>query len=472
MKKIFITFGVIILIVISIVVLESNKPKTEVQENTGMSIGDFAPNFELISIDDSVHKLSDYKGRPVIINFFASWCPPCRAEMPEFENIHKQGNIIVIGVNLQENPESVKSFADELRITFPLLLDYDAKVKVQYNVITQPVTYFIDSNGVIVDKKLGPLTSKEITEKIEKLGQNKLKESKTKDEIKTLDDGTNYIIHPDKFRTGASKDGIPSIDNPKFESIEDANNWLPNEELGLGINYNSESRFYPFRILVGHEIVNDNFNDDAVLITYCPLCFTGMAFDRTINGESVEFGVSGKLYNSELVMYDRLTDSYWPQTLGKAVIGPLTGHELAKLPTDTVLYGDWKKAHPDTVVLSRDTGFFGRIYTSYNPYGEDGNFEDITLRFPLENEDNRLSSYEIVYGIKINETYKAYPKNLIKDKESFSDMVGETKLRIEYDNQLESIRIYDEQNQLVHETLFFFAWAAFHPETLIYSDTK
>jgi len=172
MKKVFITLFVISVIIISIVILESNKPKTESQENTGTSIGDFAPDFELKSIDDSNHKLNDYKGRPLIINFFASWCPPCRAEMPEFQLIHEIGNITVLGINLQENPESIEKFANELGITFPLLLDPNANIKAKYNVITQPVTYFINSNGKIVDKKLGPLTLKEMETKITILKSN------------------------------------------------------------------------------------------------------------------------------------------------------------------------------------------------------------------------------------------------------------------------------------------------------------
>lgn len=291
----------------------------------------------------------------------------------------------------------------------------------------------------------------------------------TDSEIKTLPDGTKYIIHPSKFLSGGpGKDGIPSIDNPKFISAEEAD-WLPEEELGLGIVHKGEARFYPFRILVNHEIANDFIQGDPILITYCPLCFTGIAFLSELDGEAVEFGVSGKLYNSELIMYDRKTDSYWPQTLGKAVLGPLTGTVLKKLVSDTVLWGDWKKVHPDTKVLSRKTGFF-RAYSGSNPYGENGNFESIRLQFPLENYDSRLKDNEIVYGIELNNAFKAYKKSDLAKLGSIEDTVGGEKIIITFDKDLKSARAEKESGEeIIVETLFWFAWAAFYPDTELFN---
>ena len=430
-KKNYFVLGTIVLaIIVAIAVIEINKPRSSVSkqtgENIGISIGKTAPDFELETLEGKNVKLSDYRGKKVILNFWASWCPPCREEMPEFQRIYTENSdsLVVIGVNLQESKENAESFVKKLGLTFPILLDPNAQVKDMYNVFTQPVTYFIDANGKIVDKKFGPLTSEEINEKLAKMN---LKSSESMSfenkEIKTLPDGTKYIIHPSKFLSGGpKKDGIPSIDAPKFISANKAD-WLPDEELGLGIVYKNEARFYPFRILVYHEIVNDFIQNDPILVTYCPLCFTGIGFIREIDNEPVEFGVSGKLYNSELVMYDRKTDSYWPQTLGKAVLGPSTGKTIKKIPTDTVKWGDWKKVHPETKVLSKDTGFL-RSYDGSNPYGKKGDFTNINLQFPLENEDTRLDAYGIVYGIKLNGKFKAYKKSDLEQKSRIEDTLG------------------------------------------------
>jgi len=293
----------------------------------------------------------------------------------------------------------------------------------------------------------------------------------TVDDIKFLSDGTPYTIHPDNFLQGCfGIDCIPSIDNPKFESVEAANEWLPDDELGLGVNFNGEKRFYPFRILVSHEIVNDFFGDKPVLVTYCPLCFTGIAFDREIDGEAVEFGVSGKLFNSELIMYDRKTQSYWPQTLGTAVVGSFTGKKIAKIPTDTTRWSNWKSVHSDTRVLSRDTGFF-RTYTGNNPYGDDGDYTSIGLRFPLAGDiDTRLPAQTIVYGIEINGEFKAYSQNDLANLITVEDTLGGESITVEFDSKLGSAKVTKTSGESVLvETLFWFAWAAFHPETEVFT---
>ncbi len=476
--KYFLPAAIIVIIVVVILAIEFGKSRQSASaqngEDVGISIGKIAPDFELGALDGHAVKLSDYRGKNIVLNFWASWCPPCREEMPEFQRVYTENpeSLVVIGVNLQESKENAESFVEKLGITFPILLDPNAQAKDMYNVFTQPVTYFIDGNGEIVDKKFGPLTSEEIDEKIAKMNVMNVKSSASttfeSEEIKTLPDGTKYIIHPDEFMSGGPpKDGIPSIDSPKFTPAKDGD-WIPDDELGLGVAYKNEARFYPFRILVYHEIVNDFIQDDPLLVTYCPLCFTGIGFIREIDNEPVEFGVSGKLYNSELVMYDRETDSYWPQTLGKAVLGPSTGKALKKIPTDTVKWGDWRASHPDTKVLSRDTGFIRR-YDGSNPYGAKGDFTDINLRFPLENEDSRLDAYEIVYGMEINNKYKAYKKSDLESTLRIEDTLGGEKIIIEFDKQLESAKAYKESGErIVIDTLFWFAWSAFHPGTEVH----
>ncbi|MEK0341958.1 MAG: DUF3179 domain-containing protein, partial [Nitrosopumilus sp.] len=175
-----------------------------------------------------------------------------------------------------------------------------------------------------------------------------------------MPDGTKYIVDSKKIVSGGvPKDGIPSIDNPKFVSLKEADTWIEDNELVLAMEYKGIKRVYPLQILVWHEIVNDNIAGDPILITYCPLCGSGIAYERMIeiNGkkQEVEFGTSGKLYSSNLVMYDRKTDTYWQQIDGVAIVGELTGQELKEISLDTVTWGEWKAAHPDSEVLSQDT---------------------------------------------------------------------------------------------------------------------
>lgn len=478
-KNHLILIAIVAIIVVSIGAIELRKPGqspiSNSDKNVGIGIGKTAPDFELQDLSGKKVKLSDYRGKNVVLNFWASWCPPCKKEMPEFQRLYTENSdiLVVIGVNLQESKENAESFVKKLDLTFPILLDPNAQVKDMYNVFTQPVTYFIDVNGKIIDKKFGELTNEELNEKVSKMNlKTSTAANLESQEIKTLPDGTKYLVHPSKFLSGGPpKDGIPSIDAPKFIPANKAD-WLSDEELGLGIVHEGESRFYPFRILVYHEIVNDFIQDDPILITYCPLCFTGIAFVRQIDNEPVEFGVSGKLYNSELVMYDRKTDSYWPQTLGKAVLGLSTGKTIKKIPTDTVKWGDWKKVHSNTKVLSRDTGFI-RNYDGSNPYGRKGDFTDINLQFPLENKDSRLDAYEIIYGIELNGKFKAYKKSDLEQRLKIEDIIGGEKIIIEFDKGLKSARASKESGErIVVDTLFWFAWAAFHPDTELHTTSK
>ena len=232
------------------------------------------------------------------------------------------------------------------------------------------------------------------------------------------------------------------------------------------------------------------------MITYCPLCRTGIAFKPIVNEKEVEFGTSGKLYNSELVMYDRLTDSYWAQSLGKAIIGPSTGQVLKKIPLDTVRWKDWKKVHPETQVLRKPTSFF-RDYDK-NPY--EGYEVSDGLYFPINNKDDRLKPKVIVYGVEFNDNQKAYSEEIVKKDKLINDIVGNVPIVIVWDNELNTVKIFERT--LNGETLtfelinnkimdnnnnewaiddmrekleiadtfghFWFAWAAFFPDTELY----
>lgn len=264
-----------------------------------------------------------------------------------------------------------------------------------------------------------------------------------------------------KLRSGGpSKDGIPSIDNPEFESAQDANNWLKPDDLVLGFVHTGEVRAYPLRILNWHEIVNDNVSGDPVLITYCPLCFTGIAFSRVIDGQASEFGTSGKLINSNLVMYDRASDSLWTQLGGEAIIGPNVGKKLTQLPLDTLTWAQWSTAHPDSVVLSRDTGF-ARDYDA-NPYQ---GYEQNRDTFGTQFSDDRLHPKDKIFGIEANGKFKAYSEELLKQKGKLTDSFAGQTLEITRDN-VGKVQIQNKTTggEIVPTISYWFAWVGFHQD--------
>ena len=299
--------------------------------------------------------------------------------------------------------------------------------------------------------------------------ENKNIELTTKEKnmsIKLTDKGVKYIVEPNKIVSGGPpKDGIPSIDDPKFVSVTEADKWISDEELVLVITHEGEIRVYPLQIMVWHEIVNDTIGGDPVLITYCPLCGTGIAYERIINGEPVEFGTSGKLYNSNLVMYDRKTDTYWSQIDGQAIVGELAGEKLKAISIDTVVWRDWKNENSNALVLSNDTGF-NRQYGK-DPYGN--YYEDSFLFFEVDEKDDRVHPKTVVYGIKIGEQYKAYREDDVANKKEIKDRVGDVNIKITRDNTgVVKIINQDTNEEVVKERGFWFSWYAFHPNTDLY----
>ena len=163
---------------------------------------------------------------------------------------------------------------------------------------------------------------------------------------------------------GPPKDGIPSIDDPRFVPVAEAE--LPGDEPVIGLTIEGEARAYPLRILIWHEIVNDVVGGVPVAVTYCPLCNTGIVFDRRLDGQVLEFGTTGKLRKSDLVMYDRTTESWWQQFLGEAIVGELTGRQLEMLPSRLESFAKFKERVPDGQVQVAEDGFM-RAY-GRNPY--------------------------------------------------------------------------------------------------------
>ncbi|MEX0917342.1 MAG: DUF3179 domain-containing protein [Candidatus Paceibacterota bacterium] len=299
-------------------------------------------------------------------------------------------------------------------------------------------------------------------------GENKiLQRGKSTREVFATD-GTKHSIPLNEILAGGPpKDGIPSIDNPKFTGVDEADKFLTDESIGLVINYKGEKRFYPYQILVWHEIVNDAVAGDPLLVTYCPLCQTGIVFERRVNGEEIEFGVSGLLWQSNLLMYDRQAneenESLWSQVLGEAVLGPQTGERLAIVSSDTVKYGDWKEKNPDTQVLSRDTGT-SRNYTR-DPYGDYYTNNDVS--FGATFDDDRLHPKEFVLGVELNGKFKAYHAPSLPEGTTTDQFAGET-ITLEK-SDIGEVRMFIEGEEIQYIGGFWFSWLAVHPNTNLYT---
>jgi len=284
-------------------------------------------------------------------------------------------------------------------------------------------------------------------------------------------DGVRHSVPLDEIIGGGpAKDGIPSIDNPKFISPDEADQFLGDDDPGIAFSRGTTHRFYPYQILVWHEIVNDTIDGERILVSYCPLCLTGFVSDPIVKGKRVEFGTSGKLWKSNLVMYDRLTDSLWSQVLGEAIVGEMTGTQLKTLPSDQVLYGNWKKEHPDGEVLSRDTGAT-RFYGS-SPYGGYTNVTSFAIQMAGYN-DTRLPRDAFVFGIIINGKAKAYLPEVVKEKGEIVDTFEGKTIVLRHEKSLDVVRVFEKQSDGTLERInpfssFWFSWAAVHPDTDLY----
>lgn len=271
----------------------------------------------------------------------------------------------------------------------------------------------------------------------------------------------NQILHG-----GPPRDGIPSITEPVFENPEDADLWRSDD---LMLTYDTEggSFAYPIGILNWHEIVNHDLDGRLLLITFCPLCGTGMAFDPRVDGRPLTFGVSGLLYKSDLLMYDHQTESLWSQIEGRAVSGPLVGTKLRAVPIRHELWQGWReRVGEDGKVLSTDTGH-SRDYRM-SPYGDYDHSE--RLYFPITHTSRKYHPKTWVLGWTHNGESKVWPfPELANHGSVLEDQVGGKVVRVYYDPTVPSAELRDESGKLLPATrAFWFAWYTFHPETRIF----
>lgn len=235
---------------------------------------------------------------------------------------------------------------------------------------------------------------------------------------------TNFNLHTvsysEIFSGGVPRDGIPPIDNPSFVSMAEAAGWLTDQEPVFVVTVNGQTKGYPLQVLIWHEVVNDTLAGVPIAVTFCPLCNSAVTLERTLNGQVLDFGVSGKLRNSDLIMWDRQTESWWQQLTGESIVGELVGEQLDIIPTQLVSFADFKTGFPDAPVLSKETGF-NRPYGS-NPYrGYDTDQQPFLFAGEI---DSRLKAVERVIAIESGGEAAAYPYKVLADRHVVADTVG------------------------------------------------
>ena len=242
-------------------------------------------------------------------------------------------------------------------------------------------------------------------------------------------DFSKASVSAGEFRSGGpGKDGIPAIDAPKFVTVSEAGFLGPLEPV-LAVEVNGDARAYPVQILIWHEIVNDTIGGEPVAVTYCPLCNSSVVFRRTVGDQVLDFGVSGFLRNSDLVMFDRQTESWWQQITGEAIVGAYQGTELRAEPSSTISFADFSEAHPDGKVMSRDTGFnrsYGRNpYVGYDDLGTEPFLYD-------GDDDDRLDAVDRVVTVEIGAEAVAYAFSRLAGHPVVNDDVGNQPITVFY----------------------------------------
>lgn len=273
-------------------------------------------------------------------------------------------------------------------------------------------------------------------------------------------DITDALIPVKEIRRGGpGKDGIPAIVSPQFARAADAR-FVKDDDRVLGISIGGVHKAFPVKILNWHEVVNDWTQSERFVMTYCPLCGSGIAFAVTDQA----FGVSGLLYNSDVLLYDFATQSLWSQIMMQAVAGPLKGSRLRQLPVLHTNWRQWRVLHPDTLVMTRDTGYRGYNYGT-NPYRQyEGNRQ---LAFPVNHRDARLPPKAWVLGVTLDGEHVAYPFKALEQVGHVDDRIAGQAVQVRF----EGGSAWVEQDGVMLPTvrLYWFAWAAFHPNTRLYT---
>jgi hypothetical protein len=268
---------------------------------------------------------------------------------------------------------------------------------------------------------------------------------------------------------GPRRDGIPPIDEPRFVDA-DAADLLSGDEPVFGLRHRGEVKAYPQQVLVWHEIVNDTVGGAPLAVTYCPLTGTVVAYPSP-PGQTWTFGTTGRLVYSNLLMYDRQTESEWPQILGVAISGPRKGTRLDTVPLVWTTWRAWRAAHPDTRVLSTDTGAL-RDYGS-DPYGSylsrTGYYFEHGTYFPVRHISDHYDAKEVVIGVRAGSDRIAILKERLRRDKSVRLNVNGAQWLAQWDDRLDSAVVVRTDTGELADFLeaMWFAWYTFYPETTV-----
>jgi len=281
-------------------------------------------------------------------------------------------------------------------------------------------------------------------------------------------DLSRLVVPQGELRPGGpAKDGIPALTNPRFVAAGEATYLRPEDRIIGLVAASRESRAYPLKILNYHEIVNDQFGGVAVAVTYCPLCDSCAVFDRRTELGVREFGVSGLLYNSNVLMYDRggSPESLWSQVLTRGISGPAAEKSLRSLTLELTTWQEWLSRYPETKVLSPETGHrrdYGRsLYEGY--------FSTPKLMFPAKPQSDRLATKTRVLGVWTDRAVRAYPESAFgPNRLRIADTLDGKNVTIEFNPQTRSIRVTQADNGVSWMYSLWFAWYALRPDTDVF----
>lgn len=278
-------------------------------------------------------------------------------------------------------------------------------------------------------------------------------------------DVRNAIVPKSELLSGGPpRDGIPAMLEPRFQPADNVP-WLNDQDEVVGVEINGVAKAYPLRILIWHELVNDEVGGNAVLVTYCPLCGSAMVFDREFGRSELTFGVSGMLYQSDVLMYDHQTESLWSQLKLMAVSGKMVGTSLPWLPSTQSSWASWRTKHPQTLVLVSDAKS-NRDY-GQSPYQQYMHSDAVMFPVPKNRDDLPQKSW--VIGVIVNGQSKAYPLDVLAKTPTIDDRVAGGEVKIRWDAQHGLAEVRDGGgNPLPNVKVYWFAWQAFYPDTLLH----
>ncbi len=450
-------------------------------------MGQPIPNVELKTAEGKAFDLrAAAKEQPLVIIFYrGGWCPYCNAHLGQLQEIDPQlrelgYRIIAISPDLPKNLTAsrekgglsytllsdtsiaaAKAFGIAFEVDTPMLeklasydIDIEAASGETHHLLPVPSVFMTGSDGNIEFAHANPDYKIRLAPE-ELLAAAKAQPTRRMNGF----DLSNAVIPVNKIRSGGpSRDGIPSIDHPKFIASGSADYMQDTDEV-VSVTIGGETRAYPLRILARHEIVNDQIADQPIAVTYCPLCGTAMVFSRKVGARTLDFGVSGLLFQSDVLMYDRQTESLWSQLEMAAVAGPLVNTKFKWLPSQQLTWSAWLEKYPKGKVLSTETGFrrnySGEAYARYKKSPKPA--------FPVPPHRTELAQKEWVVGVIVDGAARAYPVRSLAKKRILSD----GKIEIAYDPES---RLVEAKNKATGEKLpvvkvYWFAWQAFYPET-------